>query len=438
METVNCEDITSKCVMLPLIENITKLRNSQDESLGSLGPCTFSTVSNFIANTKYQNRQPFALEARDRDVVAIGDIHADFIALLGCMYTMSVIDMNGNWIGGNTIVVLCGDLLDREGRTGSRVSVNTREEVDIVQYINALNLSAEDNGGAVIWVLGNHDLSRVFSNKYKSYRKYVGSQIIGWVDEKTKSEDAGVFMDRLFAPGGPMGVYIATHCVFVLTVGKFVFVHGSFNQTILDDIISVVGSGDVIYKINTIMRNSMLNIEYLETNYTTFSEIAKIAFNRSFVDGYTTQLKVGLESDIICTDAIRSVFRKLEMSWNYGAFVVGHSIQKHGIPVYCRGRIWRLDLGMSEAFRPKDGRPKIIGGIRITQFKKAPFNILTVMNYGPNIDKFTFFISSGYSGIVRRKNTILAKWIRSTKDRELTSKEKRDKDFRIVSDMNSE
>ena len=46
-------------------------------------------------------------------IIAIGDIHGDFDALLKALYVGKVIDIKGKWIGEETHVVQVGDLLDK-------------------------------------------------------------------------------------------------------------------------------------------------------------------------------------------------------------------------------------------------------------------------------------------------------------------------------------
>ena len=142
----SCQAISAKCAMIPAIDNFIKVRR-KGESLGVLGPCRFKDVDTFfniaLRNKKHKRILTPIPVKNGQKVVAIGDIHADLLVLLGCLYLLGVVDLAGNWIGGNTIVVQCGDLLDRSGRGESVVTDNTREEVDIVQYLFYLNQVAQ-------------------------------------------------------------------------------------------------------------------------------------------------------------------------------------------------------------------------------------------------------------------------------------------------------
>ena len=46
-------------------------------------------------------------------IVAIGDIHGDMSAALTALRLGSLIDSRESWVGGETKLVICGDILDR-------------------------------------------------------------------------------------------------------------------------------------------------------------------------------------------------------------------------------------------------------------------------------------------------------------------------------------
>ncbi len=96
------------------------------------------------------------LEAPNR-VVAVGDVHGaydDFVALLEAS---DIIGADLGWAGGNTILVQTGDLMDR----GSRV----RAVLDLMMVLEA---QAPGDGGRVISLLGNHEVSNLIG--YLDYR----------------------------------------------------------------------------------------------------------------------------------------------------------------------------------------------------------------------------------------------------------------------------
>ena len=69
-----------------------------------------------------------------KKLVAIGDIHGDIGALLNCLMlcakVMTIEDGFPRWIGGNSWVVFCGDLVDRF-RPGHYLDQNGKGDSEI-------------------------------------------------------------------------------------------------------------------------------------------------------------------------------------------------------------------------------------------------------------------------------------------------------------------
>ena len=80
-------------------------------------------------------------------VVAIGDVHGDYEALIAILRETGILDASLAWSGGETTLVQTGDLLDR----GARV----REVMDLVMRLEE---EAPRRGGRVVQLLGNHEI----------------------------------------------------------------------------------------------------------------------------------------------------------------------------------------------------------------------------------------------------------------------------------------
>jgi len=435
-----CQAVSAKCAMVPAINNFMNMRYTSNE-LGSLGPCQFQTPDNFFRTVNENKDQPISTPIdikNSQTVVGIGDIHADLLVLLGTLYLMGMIDLRGNWIGNNSIVVLCGDVLDRAGRSASIVTDNVREEVDIVQYLYYLNLVAQRKGGGVYWVLGNHDIARVLWKNYEGktiesidemgrrkirsspdYRKYIGNQSIGWGGQEN--------MKLLFQPGGKMARYMALHTVLILQVGWYVFMHGGLTLNLIEQIYDQL---NIRYPRRFF---GMVNQNLANGFFSPDNKISKAVTNTAWDRTWSKEKILGRGEDWdinkyaitmgrgnrqakkYCLQNMQRIFELTGMSWSKGAFVLGHSIQQEGIPVYCDGKVWRIDLGMSEAF--SSGRmPKLIGGIKIYQYKDPrPTNVLVVMNYSTDegaqyTDRFIMFVRRGYRHVIAKNTKISAFW----------------------------
>ncbi|KAH9539153.1 hypothetical protein CY35_15G043600 [Sphagnum magellanicum] len=80
-------------------------------------------------------------------LIAIGDIHGDLSKARAALRVAQVLDANDHWIGGKTVVVQVGDLLDRGG-----------EELKVIYLLEKLKLEAQSAGGDVHVLNGNHEI----------------------------------------------------------------------------------------------------------------------------------------------------------------------------------------------------------------------------------------------------------------------------------------
>ena len=79
----------------------------------------------------------------------VGDIHGDFSALTKILRRAEIVDQKGHWIANSTVLVQTGDIVDR--------GVDT---IACYRFMQSLRLMAERAGGAVVSLLGNHEIVR--------------------------------------------------------------------------------------------------------------------------------------------------------------------------------------------------------------------------------------------------------------------------------------
>jgi len=107
----------------------------------------------------------------ERSVVAVGDVHGDYEALVAILQATEILDDQLAWSGGESILVQTGDLLDR----GARV----REVMDL---IIRLEDEAPRHGGRVVQLLGNHEIM----NLLRLTRDVNAEVYQGWVTDKSE------------------------------------------------------------------------------------------------------------------------------------------------------------------------------------------------------------------------------------------------------------
>lgn len=96
-----------------------------------------------------------------RKIIAFGDIHGEFVHLVNMLIASQIIDENFNWIFGEGHLVFCGDIFDR----GSQVT-------ECLWLIYFLEKQAEQSGGFVHYLLGNHEVMSLTGDHRYLHQKY--------------------------------------------------------------------------------------------------------------------------------------------------------------------------------------------------------------------------------------------------------------------------
>jgi len=248
-------------------------------------------------------------------IVALGDWHGDLDAARRGLRLAGAIDQQDRWIGDDLVVVQTGDQLDRGD-----------QEQEILDLLDRLRDEAAAAGGAMIALLGNHELMNVAGDF-----RYVTPG--GWVD----FQDAGVAvpvgvaaLDTLpeawrpraaaFLPGGPYARLLAEQPLAVV-VGRTVFVHGGLLPRHIDG-----------------------GLEQL--NHATHAWLLGEGPEPEVLQQRDDPVWARHYSDDPDTDdcaLLAEVLARLDCD----RMVVGHTIQDTGITPRCDQRVWCIDTGAS-------------------------------------------------------------------------------------------
>jgi hypothetical protein len=195
-------------------------------------------------------------------IVAISDPHGAYEAMLATLENAEVIDSEHNWSGGDTHLVITGDLLDR--------GADSRKVMDLVMQLEEQALA---DGGMVHLLLGNHevmnlvgDLRYVAPGEYAAFaddetaeererwfRIFVAQQLnLGEPDEDAlraefdEDRPPGFFGHRqAFSSEGKYGKWLIDKPLVVVVNGN-AFVHGGLPPLVaelgLDGINETLGS----------------------------------------------------------------------------------------------------------------------------------------------------------------------------------------------------
>jgi hypothetical protein len=257
-----------------------------------------------------------------RRVVALGDVHGDLAATRAALRLGGIIDDGDKWIGGDTVLVQTGDVLDR----GS-------DEQAIIDLLLSLEEPAKAAGGAVHLLNGNHELMNVEGDfRYVTPGGFtdfvglgldVGNPRLARLPEEQRARGAA------FLPGGMYAKKLASHPV-VVVVGDTVFAHG----------------GVLPKHVPELDRMNREVQAWLLGGGAAGSRVVKTpdspVWSRHFSD------------DPDAEDC--ALAQKTLADLGVKRMVVGHTVQPRIRPA-CDEQVWRIDVGMSAAY---GGSPEVL------------------------------------------------------------------------------
>jgi len=240
-------------------------------------------------------------------------VHGDLRATRAALELAGAVDESDQWVGGDLVLVQTGDQLDRGD-----------DEQEILELFERLIGGAAKAGGAFHVLNGNHEIMNVAGDlryvtpggfaDFDHVELGVLAARLAKVPETKRSRVAA------FVSGGPYARLLAERNAIVI-VGKNVFVHAGVRPEHVDMGIELINE-----RIRAWMRGKK-DRELVELMSSAESPVWTRAYSDSPVDCAL------LEQTLSALSAAR--------------MVVGHTPQKQGINSACRGKVWRIDSGMS-------------------------------------------------------------------------------------------
>ena len=173
---------------------------------------------------------------KNQRIISFGDVHGDMLALYKFLQATQLLHPNSTltnpiWDGGDSILVQCGDILDRGPN-----------ELFCLRYLASIARQAHKQGGKVLLLHGNHE--SLNSNGLFQYTDPNGDEeiesIFGQEMDKVKSDGskrwrlqyAGNQPSRwnAFEPGGWLSGPLLSHMNVAVVVGKTLFVHAGLTK----------------------------------------------------------------------------------------------------------------------------------------------------------------------------------------------------------------
>jgi Calcineurin-like phosphoesterase len=202
-----------------------------------------STSTSTSTDTDSNKQQPYQLVSPAADelpllpnqrLICIGDVHGDYKALVEFLTIAAVYNpTDQQWIGGNTVLVQCGDVLDR----GS-------QELKCFQLLTRLSQQAAPFGGHVILLWGNHEALNAggmfhYTTGEEEYEQVLGTRIDQQLKtEKWRMQYAGNQPARwaAYEPGsGVLAHPLLANMKVAVKVGKTICVHAGLTTKHLEE-----------------------------------------------------------------------------------------------------------------------------------------------------------------------------------------------------------
>jgi Calcineurin-like phosphoesterase len=261
--------------------------------------------------------QPFRFPAAER-VVAVGDLHGDLASTREALRLAGAIDGQDRWIGGKLVLVQVGDQLDRGD-----------DEPEILRLLERLSDEAGQSGGAVHVLNGNHELMNVVGDlRYVTedgLRDYgrVPAPLTATLPSGLPAEARG--RAAAFAPGSELADKLAERNTIAI-VGDTVFAHAGVLRKHVR-----YGLGRINDDVRRFLRGKSPTLPSIVA-----SDDAPV----------WTRIYGGPQPSAAACSELDGVLSALAVK----RMVVGHTVQGAGITSACEGRVYRVDVGLSDYY----------------------------------------------------------------------------------------
>jgi len=145
-------------------------------------------------------------------IFVLSDIHGEYEYFVDILIKSGLIDKNLNWIWGDGHLVIDGDVFDR----GDMVT-------ECLWLIYRLEIQADQQGGKVHFLLGNHELMIL-----RSDNRYINEKYLKGIVKKSRIDHAD-----LYGPDMELGRWLRTKPTAIM-INNILFVHAGISPAILE------------------------------------------------------------------------------------------------------------------------------------------------------------------------------------------------------------
>lgn len=300
-------------------------------------------------------------------IIAIGDIHGDYNLAVRSFKLAKLINDSFEWIADppETIVVQVGDQIDScrpipgvNDCKNNPMPGDNADDMKVMKLFNYVDILARKKGGAVISLLGNHELMNAEGNF--TYVSYNNLHNFHYFDENGKIYSGIDGRKEAFKRGGPVAKMMGCTRNSVVVIGSNMFVHAGIIPDLSKALLSIksveTNVSEQLEYINTVVRKwlvgKIIDKRALNTK--------KLLMNNIKLSPFWTRIygSIPVKASITHNDCEKSVKNILQM-FKLGKIIVGHTPQIYtkgeGINGTCHdngiNRLFRVDGGFANAFR---------------------------------------------------------------------------------------
>ena len=283
-----------------------------------------------------------------------GNIQNDYLNEISVSETISHSDFEYTmeWTGADTYVIQVGDQIDRCRPNGTYTCDHPKanedgdedSDIKILNLFTNLHEQAIKVGGAVISLLGNHELLNALGEvQYVSF-KGLKNILKKYKVDGIEFEDGIEARKHAFQPGNKFGTFLGCTRNATVIIGSNLFVHAGIIDTLVNEL-KFTGYVDLEH-INILIKKWLLGL--VQTNQV--SNIVR-STNSMFWTRILGSIPAGVPLDYpSCSDNISKVLK----IFNVDKMIIGHTPQSFlfnkDINSTCGDKIWRVDNGCSSAF----------------------------------------------------------------------------------------
>lgn len=288
-------------------------------------------------------------------VVAIGDLHGDFLHCVQILQGTGLIDDKLQWIGGETHLVQLGDIMDRGPRA--------RDIFDLMKRIEG---EADKTGGRVHVLLGNHEEANLIGTAldvagYLSWEQFVSflpESFLKRMERKLKKVMSEADPDE--GSGNAAKVKFWTDQMTANQVARSLYLE-NFRERYAK---WLLGKNIVIRINDVIFTHGGISEEYSTWKIKDINKRARLEIS-AMMRGRAVPRRIVYEEDapqwfrgLIKFDEtdFEPALGRILANLDARAIVVGHTVRA-GVPLEklsrFQGRVWGIDTGISGYYRGK-------------------------------------------------------------------------------------